>query len=59
MLVDWDLLREQKNVLIEIRFAEFCPMFNDELDGLIHFLDAFQDWSILQGDATEEEVFGE
>lgn len=53
MNVDWALLRAQKQRLLELDG-------DDELiTGVIHFIDAFQDWSVDNGNATEEEVFGE
>ena len=59
ILVDWQLLRNQKTALVSIVSGAFAPIYNEELDGLIHFIDAFQDFSVAQCHATKEEVFGE
>jgi hypothetical protein len=58
--VDWKLLRDQKQVLVELvdnikmRFVE-----KETLCGILNLLDEFQDVAVSEGWATEEEVFGE
>ena len=62
MNVDWKLLREQKEYLVTLTDTIDPMGLTGEvevLDGIIHFIDAFQDWSVDQGNATEAEVFGE
>ena len=59
MNVDWELLREQKLALLSIMRGDFTPIYNEELEGIVNFIEAFQDWPIDQGNATAEEVFGE
>ncbi len=59
MNVDWKLLREQKEWLVSMANEDDRLTKEIEvLDGVIHFIDAFQDWSVDQGNAAEKEVFG-
>ena len=48
--VDWDLLHQQKRVLVRMRtnVAEKSPEF-EALSGIIHLLDAIQDEAVDQG----------
>ena len=54
--MDWELLREQKdyclNELDNNKEAE--EIYN----GIIHLIDHMQDAAVIDGIATEEEVFG-
>lgn len=58
MNVDWKLLREQKEALV-LHMMNGTPIRMAHLDGIIHFIDAFQDYTVDNGDATELEVFGD
>lgn len=49
---DWDQLRRQKTLLLEI------PDESDELSGLVSLLDYIQDQAVESEIWTEEEVFG-
>jgi hypothetical protein len=58
--IDWELLREQKELLDNLR--DTTPMSVkqiDAIDGILNLLDEFQDIAVSEGYATEEEVFGE
>lgn len=56
MNLDWALLRRQKIALLELSL----PEKDDKLiQGIIHIIDAIQDYAVDHGDATEQEVFGE
>ena len=57
MNVDWELLRKQKEALV-LHIMDGTPIPMAVLDGIIHFIDAFQDWSVDQGNATDKDVFG-
>ena len=57
MNTDWKLLREQKRALVACAMHG-TPIPMQHLDGLTHFIDAFQDDAVDQGNATVEEVFG-
>ncbi len=48
--VDWNLLHEQKRVLVDIRakLSEQSPEF-EALSGIIHLLDALQDNAVDDG----------
>ena len=48
--VDWDLLNQQKRVLVSMRanVPEQSPEF-EALSGIIHLLDAIQDEAVDQG----------
>lgn len=52
--VDWELLRAQKAVLVNIAGRSFTPTAEaDLLDGLVNFLDHFMDCAAEQlGDET-------
>lgn len=54
--IDWALLRQQKAALLEIIF-QGTP-YEDQLDGLVHLIDAIQDQSVQCG-IPEAEIFGE
>lgn len=51
--IDLDLLREQKNILIDLLIREDMT----SLDGLINLLDHIQDEAIEQHGLDEEKVF--
>lgn len=54
--VDWDLLRQQKELLVEQLMENKVPV---ELEGLVNFLDTIQDNIVACGEKTELEVFGD
>ena len=50
MKIDWELLRKQK---------EWLMQFNrEEADGLLSLIDAIQDNAVNSKEFTEEEIFG-
>ena len=49
---DWDLLRKQKLMLLEITDEQ------DELSGLVTLIDYIQDQAVESETWTQEEVFG-
>jgi len=52
--IDWKLLRDQKEWLIERTPADEY----DNIVGLLYFIDYIQDEAVVQGIASTEEVFG-
>lgn len=59
MNLDWELLRRQKAFLIELaECGEYPPEQEEMFDGIINLIDSIQDYAIINGNATEEEVFG-
>jgi len=67
--IDWDLLREQKNWLLEMRSSPVTGRLSDaEKDremkgreyctGLIHLLDWLQDFAVKKLHIPEDRVFG-
>ena len=59
MNLDWNLLRQQKLLLLELcNKPATTPADRDLLDGIIHLIDGIQDYAVDQGNATEAEVFG-
>ena len=55
--MNWPLLREQKDYCLNE--AMNSNEVDHIYDGIVHLIDAIQDAAILDGIATEEEVFGE
>ena len=57
--VAYDLLRKQKETLINLaNNEELLPRQEREhLDGIINFLDAFQDAAVGEGGISQERVF--
>ena len=57
--VDYDLLYKQKMLLLELRDSSKT---NEQqallLNGLVHFLDAFQDAVVNDNELPEQRVFG-
>lgn len=54
--MNWELLREQKGYCVNE--ANNRPEVGEIYDGIVQLIDALQDAAILDGVATEEEVFG-
>lgn len=57
--MDWKLLREQKEIFIKVLYA---PDEGDDddvpyLEGILHLIDAIQDYAIDEAGFTEKEVF--
>jgi hypothetical protein len=58
--IDWALLREQKQYLVEV----ISPHYGDEhteadqLSGILHLIDGIQDGAVESGKWTEKEIFG-
>jgi hypothetical protein len=52
--VDYNLLQEQKRTLLELYTTEAQ---REHIDGLINFIDAFQDAIVESNIKSEEEVF--
>lgn len=59
MKLDWNLLRAQKLCLLEITDVSSNPGHILAIAGILSVLDAIQDEAVENGDATEDEVFGE
>lgn len=58
--VGWKLLREQKQILLELIDDEIMKEYEREaLIGILNLLDEFQDTAVDEGYATEQEVFGD
>lgn len=55
--IDWVLLRAQKAALLAY-VMDGTPIPHGMADGLINFLDAFQDATVEGGSATYSQVFG-
>lgn len=56
---DYDLLWHQKMLLLELRDSTKTTHDQGELlNGLVHFLDAFQDAVVEDGTLIERRVFG-
>jgi hypothetical protein len=57
--VNYDLLYKQKMLLLELRDSNKTTEAQGELlNGLVHFLDAFQDAVVNDGMLDEQRVFG-
>lgn len=54
--VDWDLLREQKGLLLELIGSPVTSKYADAADGIVNLLDFIQDEAAKQ--LGEEAVFG-
>lgn len=60
MSPDWELLRKQKLYLLAMsNDPERLTEEVEVIDGVIHLIDWVQDQAVLNGDATNVEVFGE
>lgn len=60
MKIDWYELRQQKATLLRlIKTTVFNQGVEQDLEGVIHLLDAIQDCAVNTGEATEQEVFGD
>lgn len=56
--VDWELLRKQKNTLVNVlNLGDLSREEKNDLDGIIHLLDALQDWAVDEEGVAEELVF--
>ena len=58
MKIDWQLLREQKECLLEMADQTTNSTHILAIEGVLSTLDYLQDQAVENGDATEEEVFG-
>ena len=57
MDVDWVLLRKQKATLVTLwESYDGRPDIQDDIDGIIHFIDAYQDSAV--GLFSKNEIFG-
>lgn len=57
--IDWELLRKQKDILTKVLYKrELKDEEQNGLNGIIHLLDALQDWAVDEEGAAEELVFG-
>ena len=55
---DYPLLQQQKAILVElVTNSSFSQEKDEALDGIINFIDAFQDAIVESHIKTEEEVF--
>lgn len=60
LLIDWTLLRHQKNCLVSMaNDEERLTAEIDVLDGVVSLLDSIQDMAVKSGHATERVVFGD
>ena len=57
--IDWELLREQKEILSNLSEVSNYQKEIDAIEGILNLLDEFQDVAVEEGYATEEEVFGD
>ena len=63
--MDWELLRNQKRILLEETIdmekknAEYYKPVTDAFDGIIHLLDAIQDYAVDVLGIGEKVVFGD
>jgi hypothetical protein len=56
---DFDLLRAQKTTLLLLLDSpNLFPIQKEDIQGLVHFIDAFQDTAVDNG-IDEDTVFGE
>lgn len=56
--VDYSLLQQQKAILVDIASIPYLSQEKtDALDGIINFLDSFQDAIVESHIKTEDEVF--
>ncbi len=59
---DWDLLRQQKKRLVELREGPVSVYHtvqqNNALLGMVNWLDNIQDYVVKLGFLTEDDVFG-
>lgn len=57
--IDWNLLREQKRWLLNLRPCEQCGLVegNDEVEGLLNLIDSLQDFAVDRLGKLEVEVF--
>jgi predicted ATPase len=56
-LVDYNLLAKQKSLLMSIREELLSPEQHDALRGVIHLIDAIQDYAVDALGHEESEVF--
>jgi hypothetical protein len=60
--IDWELLREQKEKIIDLADDEEHKRFTPEeitvFDGIIHLIDAIQDYAVDECEFPTQEVFG-
>lgn len=58
--MDWKMLRAQKSTLVELAWDDRTTVDEAEhIDGIVNFLDHFQDYAVRVGAVTESEVFGD
>lgn len=55
--MDWVNLREQKEILLSIISWNKVPLLNDNLQGIVHILDAIQDYAVDVAGYSETDVF--
>ena len=55
--LNWKMVRAQKRALVEALNRE-APRKHHPLDGLLHLLDAIQDYAVEHKIADEKQVFG-
>lgn len=56
--MDWSLLREQKQTLLELtsKFEEDSVEY-EHLNGIVELIDAMQDFAVIELNVSEEDVF--
>jgi hypothetical protein len=55
--IDWKLLREQKQTLETFFYTKIENVAIDDISGIIHLIDAIQDYACDEMELTEKEVF--
>lgn len=55
--MDWSILREQKETLLNIINWNKLPLLNDNLQGIVHILDAIQDYAVDVAGYSETDVY--
>lgn len=57
--IDWNLLREQKELLINVQDKIIIENEKNAIEGILFLIDAMQDYAVDEMGLTEVEVFGE
>jgi len=60
MAIDWPLLQQQKQLLVELRAGQTVTAEQEEsIEGILNLLDSIQDQAVDSGDVPEAVVFGQ
>jgi len=55
--MDWSMLKEQKKTLLELISWNKIPLMNDNLNGIVHLIDAIQDYACDELGMSVDDVF--